>query len=193
MKDDPYSPPRADLTKEERSIDVAAEPKEQQALWREAYKLFAQDDYYDRVWRKLIRGESADTSFNLWAFLLGMIWCFHRKLYLLGIMVLIAEVAVSVLTGVVAVLLVGSDAELNSLRLWNILTTFLCIRTPLGIFANRRYFGKATSTIVSAVNGGGTDGEIRQFIGASGGTSAAGTIVAIAISIAIRIVESSIE
>lgn len=101
---------------------------------------FCGDPHFPAIWA------SGRLRFNFTAFLLGGIWCFYRKLYAPGAMVLIADQLV--LLGVVQLHQAGELAGLGvSSGLLYILLLSVLIRIPLGLGANALYRRKAEQAI----------------------------------------------
>lgn len=160
---------------------------------RTAYEAFAQDHYYLDAWEGLLNGNSKRSGFNWYAACFGMAWCFFRKMYLVGAVVLMLTLFVASVFGILYLLYFGeggpsdqdapSDLQLNVLFFFVLFPT---VRVPLGFLANKLYFNKGTGAIEKIVESGLNGNEAIKRIRSMGGTSQLGLAVAILISFTMR-------
>ena len=94
----------------------------------EALSIYAQDAVWIKIWRGLIDKTSRFASFNPFAAVMGITWCFFRKMYFFGILVALADLI-----------------ALHFIGIWAVI--FL-VRIPVGLFANIVYFKKAETVVV---------------------------------------------
>ena len=173
----------------EASTEVAAHAPsaEAEALRNTLYGAFAQNEDYLVRWRGLLKGDSSWAGFNWSAALLGMLWCFYRKMYWLGIAAFVAALVLGFLTGITIGLwapeLLSSSVKLTFVTL-AVTATF--IRLPLGLLANRLYFGRASDTISACVERGFTGADALVYLRSAGGTSFGAMLIALAATIAAR-------
>ena len=146
-------------------------------------------DGYLLKWEPTLRGEEWRAGFNWAAFAFGPYWCFWRRQYLLGAIVLaltVIEAPILVVALPLSVLGVmdpdflftGSNAVVTSLF------GFACLRVPLGAVANRLYLGDALETIRRARRTSGHSA-LRQ-IHSEGGTSGRALAATIVLSLLLR-------
>jgi hypothetical protein len=166
------------------TIDEAADIDCQVA----AYEVFVdQDEYYMKAWLPLLSATNGGRQFNWAAALFGMIWCFYRKMYGTGLLLIVgASVIMLVVSVVVMILLPDIDIEGKAFTLTTTGVVLLAIRVPLGFLANRIYFRKATRVIKKARIKDLSMNELLEYLRDRGGTSGIGLGVAIAISVAAR-------
>lgn len=152
------------------------------------YEAFAQDEYYMEAWQPFLSATNGGRRFNWAAALLGMYWCFYRKMYGTGLLLLVGTVVIVLAVSVVTMILLP-DMDIEGLAFTWIATsiTFFAIRVPLGFLANRIYFRKATRVIKKARIKELSLDELLEHLRDRGGTSVIGLIVAIAINLAARL------
>ena len=123
---------------------------------RAVYGAFAQEDYYLEAWQPLLSNTKGGLKFNLAAAFFGMNWCFYRKLYGLGLLLLVCVTIIVLIGGVIVLILnPGLDAESMAFT-WTLTgVALLAVRVPFGFIANRVYLRKATGVVAKAKAKGG--------------------------------------
>jgi hypothetical protein len=165
------------------TIDKAAEIDHQVS----AYEAFVQDEYYMKVLQPLLSATNGGRRFNWAAALFGMTWCFYRKMYGTGLLLLVGTSVIAFVFGVVSmILLPDMDVEGQAFTWTFIGVWVLAVRVPFGFLANRIYFRKATRVIKKARIKDLSLDELLGHLRDRGGTSFIGLGVAIAISVASR-------
>ena len=136
---------------------------------------------YRQRWR-LDQGIATGSGTWHWpAFLLGLIWMMHRKMYRLAAM----WVGLLLLVSVVETLLDVPDG------LSLVITFALSITT--GIFGNSWYLAHSQRLSAQARTvTGGDDARLRSELSARGGTSGVATLVAIVIAVVLSIVGAAL-
>src|SRR5262245_15717088 len=110
------STPASTRTEEYRAPDAAV--RDEQHISEAELLAFAgpEGEYYLRQWRGLQEGRGPWTRLHVPAFLFGLLWCFYRRMYLLGLVgSFVQGLAVEALM-VAAAVLVG-DAVQGSIAL----------------------------------------------------------------------------
>ena len=153
--------------------------------------------YYWIRWQPSIEGTQGSLGFNLCALLFGICWCFYRKLYVVGLILIAVEsvvvLSLSVSLGIFLVLIgvVTAEAPLGTSHttLSGVLVgvvAFLLVYLPFGLFANRLLFNRARKEI-GKIDASGISGEARNaIIKARGGVSIPGLILGIILSMAVN-------
>jgi hypothetical protein len=131
----------------------------------------ATENYYPPNWAQILDGTSRYSSFNWAAALLGLSWCFWRKLYWTGLFVLAAYLLVSFLLSHLF-LAVNKEQDPRSLLLvtdvpW---AALLVVQGALGVFANRLYLRQALATINKVREEGPDRSDYLQRLRKKGGT-----------------------
>lgn len=155
---------------------------------RAVYGAFAQEDFYLEVWQPALSGAKSGYKFNLAAAVFGMTWCFYRKMYGVGLILLTSEFIVGIVIGI-SIYVVNPEANLESQGFSLAMTgvTLLAIRVPFGFLANRLYFRKATAEIETATSEGQSQEQLLAIVRRRGGTSGFGIAVAVAINFVVRL------
>lgn len=88
---------------------------------------YAQAPYWLKVWQPLIKKPGFFAGFNFFAMLFGPVWCLLRKMYLLALIVFLAE----------------------WLAVWHLglVWLWLALRLVLGVFGNGLYFMQALNAL----------------------------------------------
>ncbi|MGR8935171.1 MAG: DUF2628 domain-containing protein [Gammaproteobacteria bacterium] len=151
-------------------------------------RLFAQDEYYIRSWHDLNNGKSGRLCFNPFALLFGTAWCFYRKLYAFGLVYLITGIMAATLG-----YLVYPPETAFSAKVVPLLSVLLLARLPLSLITDTVYYRKA----VKVINRYETDAALSEadrafFIEDAGGTSVGGLLLALVLSVAMRLFDSAI-
>ncbi len=152
------------------------------------YEAFAQDEYYTKAWQPLLSATNGGVRFNWAAALLGMTWCFYRKMYATGLLLVVGAGVIMIVFGVVVKILIPEmDIEGQAFTSTAILVWWFAIRVPFGFLANRIYFRKATRVIKKARIKDLSPDELSGHLRDRGGISVIGLGVAIAIGAAVRL------
>jgi len=174
----PWSPPQSPVGAVPSRDELLAFADERAELRFDGTR----QDYYVSRWLKVLSSEANGAGFNRAAALLGTVWCFWRKLYALGAIVLIAEILLPVIGTLLLIAVLGiQDSGQAPLRAsyW---LCFVLIRLTLGARANRLYLHRALLTIRS-VQHATADPEIRiQKLRSRGGMTGTGLAVALLLS-----------
>jgi hypothetical protein len=141
-------------------------------------------DYYLPKWVPVLRGQSRRAGFNRAAWFCGMTWCFWRKLYLVGIALVCAEIAGIFVLSVLFVLFTGiqnPDHIAFAAMPW---VSLLLVRTCFGAISNRIYL-RRTLTAIRRLRGSAPELERRvSLLRRRGGTSGIALTVAILLNLA---------
>jgi hypothetical protein len=160
---------------------VNSEGVGQDSLDKEDILKFTETDYYLKVWRATNSGVGSFTGFNRMALLFGSLWFFFRKMYLLGVVLLVLGFVGSMILPVTIEVLQLSLGN-SIIVLSSYLSLFLFVRIPAGLFANKIYY-KHTSKLIKEADAHGLTGEVRyQHFTKVGGTNNWIVIVAIVIN-----------
>ncbi len=146
------------------SLPIKSIPK---TVSPEAYQAFSQSDYYLKKWEPLIKGQNSFGGFNPAAAIFGAAWCFHRKLYRLGIAFFVATFVL-----MQALLLASAYmTEGNSKVFLVLISSILLIHIPIGLLANKIYFNKAKKVITQAASSRIPEEYFEAALRDAGGTS----------------------
>ncbi len=108
----------------------------------------ATENYYPPHWTQILEGASRFSSFNWAAALFGLSWCFWRKLYPAGLIVLAAYLLVSFLLSHLFLAVNPAQDPRSVLLVTDVAwAALLPVQVVLGLFANRLYFRHALATI----------------------------------------------
>lgn len=175
---DPYAPPLAE-TRDQGSATVSLDDLQS----------FAQEKDYVDDWRQLhLRGHGW-AGFNWPALLVGPVWCFYRKLWLLGVAYWLGYFLLVIVFGFAyGFFNLDAPEKLQSATLIIALGTMLLARLVLALFANRLYYRKACKVIKRARASLSDERAAIAEIRRRGGTSAVGLVLAIGLNIALRLV-----
>lgn len=151
-------------------------------------RAFSDDDYYLEKWQGLQEGRSKFAGFNLYAVVFGTGWCFYRKMYLLGSVLLLAEYLLPVVVGVLYAVVTGDHISHSpSTRVAGVIGSLLVIRVGLGFFANIAYFKKAVKVVAKSDALNVSNDIYLSTIKSAGGISFPAILIPIAIYLAMRI------
>ncbi|MBN1377751.1 MAG: DUF2628 domain-containing protein [Gammaproteobacteria bacterium] len=142
---------------------------------------FTETDYYLKVWRATSGGAGGLAAFNWMAFLFGSLWFFFRKMYLLGVVLLVLGFVGSMILPIIIGVL-QLNLEKPVIVLSSYLSLFVFVRIPAGLFANKIYY-KHTSKLIKEADAHGLAGDVRaQHFSKVGGTNNGIVIVAIVVN-----------
>ncbi len=158
--------------------DLPAMPLEQRLL-----SAFAQDDDYPATWRGGSPKRLPRPSFNLFACVFGGTWCFFRKLYGLGLVIILLEAALA--WGLVVARRHDMLSGIYPLALVYFACLLIAIRLPLGFAANSLYFRKARDTIAQLRAGISDEQALQAALRKRGGISVGGAIAGIVLHLAL--------
>jgi hypothetical protein len=145
--------------------------------------------YYLRSWQPILRGRSSMAGFNWAAALFGPLWCFYRKLFRVGVGLIVAELLMSFLFGMAAILASGTADSTNQ-ALAGVLS-FLAVRVPFGWAANPWYAFTAFKVVQNA-RAHCVDPHARQaLLLEKGGTSHLALALALGLSCALALWHAS--
>lgn len=151
-------------------------------------KAFSDDDYYLQKWQGLQQGRSKFAGFNLYAAVFGVLWCFYRKMYVLGSALLIAEFLLAVIIGISYAVIIGDHTlDLPTTRVTAVFGAKIITRVGLGFWANIAYFKKAVKVISKADSLNVSNDVYLNTIKSSGGINFLAPLVPVAIYLAMRI------
>lgn len=162
----------------------------------EQYPLYAESDlrafigegdpdvqhHYIESWKRFSRRPLGIVGFNWAATCFGLNWCFFRKMYLVGAVLVLTEFAAGVML-VIAVLLVSGDQVFERYEVLLTYAGLIPVRFTFGLLADSVYFRRACRAI-DRVSGGREDGQTLNEIERRGGTSGIGLAVGLGISAA---------
>ena len=141
--------------------------------------------YYVGRLERLAEGGAA--GFNGAAFLFGTNWCFWRKLYRVGLLLLLVELVVGLAVAVALVTIMGDEViESSAVTLWTFVV-FLAVRVPFGFIANDQYLKRAASAAEQARVESADSEAVLQTLARRGGTSLLGLAMGLALSVAVRV------
>ena len=180
----------ADPTVEFPSDTGGAEPRPAEVSRITAYEIYADKRYYLNAWESLLSTNRGGFKFNWPAALFGLSWCFYRKMYVLGVALVVAVFIVALVFGVVLGLIAPGEDHLGSVdEAFLAYVAIAIVRVPFGFVANRFYFRKATQHIEKSYKAGLKGPDLLEHLQRVGGTSPVALAVAIAITIAIRLLK----
>lgn len=149
-----------------------------------AYEAFAQSSYYLDVWQPQLKGADAERTFNWAAMIFGMTWCFYRKMYGVGLLMLPAAFLAALGAALIAMLVIpGFDPRQRSGIIAVTIVAMAAIRIPLAMLANQLYYRKATKQIEQLAAPGLRNGPWLEHLRTRGGTSIVGVVLAVAINL----------
>ena len=127
-------------------------------------------EYYVPRWSAALSHGAPHAGFNWAAAFFGSNWCFWRKLYGLGLVILAAELVTSVLLALILVEATGTTPEPGALGAtgW---AALLPVRALLGRYANTLYLSRAIESVAAAREEHATPEEQQALIANLGGTS----------------------
>ena len=167
-------------------VGVESGNVERAILDKEDILKFTQTDYYLKNWKSINSGAGGFAGFNWMAFLFGSLWFFFRKMYLIGIAVMVLGFIGSMILPIILGMLQLELAE-QAVTLSSYLSLFLFVRIPAGFLANKMYY-KRTSNIIKEADDHGLTGDIRsKHLSKEGGTNNVIVIVFIVINWALNI------
>ena len=134
--------------------------------------------YYTKRWARALRRGARIAGFNWAAFLFDWQWCFWRKLYLLGILVLSAQFVAPLL----GELLIHGTGDLD-FTLVGVFVSLFLVQLPFGLFANRLYLRQAMWKIDKARIDHPELPERIEFLRAKGGTSWLALVIALTLKL----------
>ena len=135
-----------DLDPPLQTVELLAYADESGEAWDDGSPL----DYYLRKWRPILEGRSSWAGFNWASFCFGLHWCFWRKLYFVGFIVLAAEFFAGLLFALPIIVGTGTTDPTNPALIASGYLALLPTRLLLGIFSNRLYLRRANYAIQSA-------------------------------------------
>lgn len=139
-----------------------AEPEQSPLRQEEAFLAFAQDTAWIKIWRTRMGKAGIWAGFNPFAAVVGMTWFFYRKMYVLGLIVMVADwIAISVF---------------GSMQ-WLIL-----VRLPVGVLANIFYYKKAEKAVLRAQAVQLPKEGVISQLKRQGGISIPGALIAVVIN-----------
>ncbi len=148
---------------------------------------YAQDPYYLNAWRSLIDGKGGMAGFNLCAAVFGMPWCFFRRMYATGIVVLAAEALIMFLLALLLGPTQHAAAPSAVALMWGyMLMVIVLVRIPIGMLANILYYRKATGAVRKFDASGLAREQLLQQLKNRGGISMVGGLLGVAITFAYR-------
>ncbi|HEV7855385.1 MAG TPA: DUF2628 domain-containing protein [Herminiimonas sp.] len=127
---------------------------------------FAQDPVWIKIWRRPIANDGQFSGFNPFAVVLGPIWFFFRKMYGLGIAVLLIDIAV--------------------VYFFHFPGAFFVPRILIGFFANIAYYKKARHAVNDVMVLSAK--EATRQLSSRGGISIVGAITGIFLVFASRVI-----
>lgn len=139
--------------------------------------------YYRRRFQRAQHGGSA--GFNVAAAIVGPIWCFWRKLWLVGLLLYGLEFASAFAVGVLSGL--GVPMVEKVLLGERFAFAVFLVRIPFGFLANGIYL-KAAERAAGRVRSTTGEANLRQ-LAALGGVSGAGVLLAMLINGALRMLD----
>ena len=120
----------------------------------------------------------------------GSNWCFWRKWFRVGALLLVLEIVLSIGAAIVLVAILGiEDVESPAFALVPFVILFCFIRVPIGFWANRFYLRMAAKEVALARARAGDVDEVASFLARRGGTSSLGLAAGLAISVALRFLD----
>lgn len=186
-EDNPYKAPGADLADPDRP---AAVPSEDEIRAFAGEGPAGYERYYLARLGRIRDGKAP--GFNGAAFLFGTNWCFWRKLYLIGSLLLVAEFAASVALGFVLFMVAGPEfVESPAFGPLALLGPSILVRVPFGFVANGHYLRRAAKEAHQARQTGAKPETVLVALEGRGGTSGFGLALALAISFAIRMLDAA--
>ena len=136
------------------NIDTARLESFEPEMRKEDALAFTSNDYYVQRWEPLMRRTPGSVGFNVWAFFFSTEWCFLRKLYVAGLIMLAADllfpIAFAFNVGLALVVFnVPDQYEPKGVTLSVLLAvaTYVMVHIPFGLYANRLLFNRARAEI----------------------------------------------
>ncbi len=156
------------------------------------YDAYAQDPYYLNAWGPKLGTSTTGRRFNWPAAIFGMTWCFYRKMYGVGLLLVVAFFALTFVLGLLmgfalAVFVPSLDGGTHELSILLSVATLLIVRVSFGFLANSIYFRKASRAIQDAAADGVTAEELPNHLAQAGGTSDIGLILGLASGLALNL------
>lgn len=139
------------------SVQKSRESQSDRLSTEEAFLAFSQDPHLMKAWQARLNQTGMWAGFNPFATVLGVCWFFYRKMYVIGALVAIADVAAFIMLGPIG---------------W-----FLVVRVSAGILANMVYFVKAKKAVLAVQSADLPKNEAQQRLKAAGGISVPGFII----------------
>ena len=65
------------------------------------YEAFAQEEYYMKAWQPLLGATNGGRRFNWAAAFFGLIWCFYRKMYGTGLLLIVGTSVIMVVFAII--------------------------------------------------------------------------------------------
>ena len=153
---------------------------------------FADDDYYVDKWIGLQQNKSKFVGFNAFAALFGPVWCFFRKLYVLGVVILFLELLLPMVFILSYEFITDSRIPNKpAFEMTGYLVTLLLTRLSLGLTANIVYFKKAVKVISKANAINATNEIYLDIIKSSGGINFPAILIPIAIYAGLKILSQA--
>lgn len=166
-----------------RTAELRAYAGEPRGTWGDG----STKDYYLRKWRRILEGRSSWAGFNWAAGFFGINWCFWRRLYLTGVLLVVAEFAASFFVGVAVVIGMGIRTPSHPALVASGYLSLLAVRIVFGALANRLYLRRATRAVAKARTRE-PDADARlALLRERGGTSGWGLAVSLAFSVATNV------
>ena len=151
-------------------------------------KAFSGDDYYLEKWQGLQQGRSKFAGFNLFAAVFGAYWCFFRKMYGLGCVLLLSEFLLAVIIGISYAVVTGDHTfKSSSTQAAEYVGTLIITRVGLGFWANIAYFKKAVKVISKADSLNVSNDMYLNIIKSAGGINFPAMFVPMVIYVAMRV------
>ena len=151
-------------------------------------KAFSGDDYYLEKWQGLQLGRSKFAGFNLFAAVFGAYWCFFRKMYGLGCILLLSEFLLVVIITILYAVVTGDYTfESPSTQAAGYVGTLVITRVTLGFWANIAYFKKAVKVISKADSLNVSNDMYLNIIKSAGGINFPAMFVPMVIYAAMRV------
>lgn len=134
-------------------------------------------------WRRFASSPLGITGFNWAAACFGLNWCFYRKLFRTGVVLVAVEFLLSASAGVVVLITLG-ERLLSQYEFAIGILGMVPARVALGALADSIYFRRACAVVAKA-NAAEPDPDLRrEAIKSRGGVSEIGLGVGIALSVA---------
>jgi hypothetical protein len=160
----------------------------------EALLAYTHDPSYLEKWRGLIGKTDSLAGFNFYAAVFGMPWFFLRKMYRLGVIVYLADLA-AIFIGPVILSAVAAPpgADNRTLLLYAMLSVAVLVRIPVGIMANVFYYRKAASAVQDATVAIPSRKELLQALKSRGGINFGAAMLGVVAIVLIRFLIENIN
>ena len=144
-------------------------------------------DAYLKKWNGLLEGRSSWAGVNWPALLFGFNWCIWRKLYLAGVLLIVAQIVAGILIAFVLVLVTGRTDPTDPLLESSSFIGMAAVRITFALAANTYYLERARNAIVALRPQAPDHDALLTQLRARGGTSASALAIALMISFTILV------